>query len=94
MLNISTQKQFNNGIRTLPKNEIIHVFGYRVFSYASIAIAHSNGMAAHTTPHPGAKAVRAWNDQELLMLVELSRNLFGTERLSFQMLTEDDREPL
>jgi hypothetical protein len=58
LLNISTQKQFNNSIRTLPKNEIIPVFGYRVFSYASIAIAHSNGMAAHTTPqpHPGGMA--------------------------------------
>jgi len=37
-----------------------------------------------------AKAGRAWNDQDLLMLVELSRNLFRTERLSFQMLTEDE----
>jgi hypothetical protein len=41
-----------------------------------------------------AKAGRAWNNQELLMLVELSRNLFRTERLSFQMLTEDDGELL
>jgi hypothetical protein len=37
-----------------------------------------------------AKAGRSWNDQDLLMLVELSRNLFRTERLSFQMLTEDE----
>ena len=37
-----------------------------------------------------AKAGRAWIDQDLLMLVELSRNLFRTERLSFQMLTEDE----
>jgi hypothetical protein len=36
-----------------------------------------------------AKAGRAWNDQDLLMLVALSRNLFCTERLTFQMLTED-----
>ena len=37
-----------------------------------------------------ATAGRAWNDQDSLMLVELSRNLFRTERLSFQMLTEDE----
>jgi hypothetical protein len=37
-----------------------------------------------------AKAGRAWNHQDLLMLVKLSRNLFRTERLSFQMLTEDE----
>jgi hypothetical protein len=37
-----------------------------------------------------AKAGRAWNGQDLLMLVELSRNLFRTERLSFQMLSEDE----
>ena len=37
-----------------------------------------------------AKAGRAWNGPDLLMLVELSRNLFRTERLSFQMLTEDE----
>jgi hypothetical protein len=37
-----------------------------------------------------AKAGRAWNDKDLVMLVELSRNLYRTERLSFQMLTEDE----
>jgi hypothetical protein len=37
-----------------------------------------------------AKAGRSWNDQDLFMLVELSRNLFRTEWLSFQMLTEDE----
>lgn len=37
-----------------------------------------------------AKAGRAWQDQDLLLLVELSRNLFKTEKLSREMLTEDD----
>jgi hypothetical protein len=37
-----------------------------------------------------AKAGRAWNGQDLLMLVELSRKLFRTERLSVQMLSEDE----
>ena len=36
-----------------------------------------------------AKAARAWLDQDLILLVELSRNLFMTEKLSKQMLVED-----
>lgn len=37
-----------------------------------------------------AKATRAWQDQDLLMLVELSRNLYRTEKLSAEMLYEDE----
>lgn len=37
-----------------------------------------------------AKATRAWQDQDLLMLVELARNLYRTERLSAEMLYEDE----
>ena len=37
-----------------------------------------------------AKAARAWQDQDLLMLVELSRNLYRTEKLSYQILGEDE----
>jgi hypothetical protein len=37
-----------------------------------------------------AKAGRNWLDQDLLLLVELSRNLFRTERLSRQMLDEEE----
>ena len=36
-----------------------------------------------------AKSGRAWLDQDLILLVELSRNLFMTEKLSKQMLNED-----
>ena len=36
-----------------------------------------------------AKSGRAWLDQDLILLVELSRNLFITEKLSKEMLTED-----
>ena len=37
-----------------------------------------------------AKAGRAWLDQDLLMLVELSRNLYRTEKLSREMLNESE----
>jgi len=37
-----------------------------------------------------SKAARAWNEQDLIMVVELARNLFRTERLSFEMLSEDE----
>jgi hypothetical protein len=37
-----------------------------------------------------AKATRAWKDQDLLLLVELARNLFRTEKLSREMLSEDE----
>ena len=37
-----------------------------------------------------SKAARAWNEQDLIMVVELARNLFRTEKLSFDMLTEDE----
>lgn len=36
-----------------------------------------------------AKAARAWTDQDLLMLVELSRNLYQTEKYSRELLEED-----
>lgn len=37
-----------------------------------------------------AKATRAWQEQDLLMLVELSRNLYRTEKLSREILDEDE----
>jgi hypothetical protein len=37
-----------------------------------------------------AKAGRSWRDQDLLMLVELSRNLYRTEKLSREILSEDE----
>ena len=37
-----------------------------------------------------AKARRAWTDPDLLMLVELARNLYRTEKLSAEMLNEDE----
>lgn len=37
-----------------------------------------------------AKATRAWQDQDLLMLVELARNLYRTEKLSAEMLYEEE----
>ena len=37
-----------------------------------------------------AKAGRAWKDQDLFLLVELSRNLYRTEKLSREMLSEDE----
>ena len=37
-----------------------------------------------------SKATRAWEVQDLLLLVELSRNLFRTEKLSREMLFEDE----
>tara|TARA_Y100000310_G_scaffold339246_1_gene431356 strand:+ start:46 stop:513 length:468 start_codon:yes stop_codon:yes gene_type:complete len=37
-----------------------------------------------------AKATRAWLDQDLILLVELSRNLYRTEKLSKDMLTEEE----
>lgn len=36
------------------------------------------------------KATRAWQEQDLVLLVELARNLYRTEKLSFDMLTEDE----
>lgn len=37
-----------------------------------------------------AKATRAWQQQDLIMLVELSRNLYRTEKLSREILNEDE----
>jgi len=55
-----------------------------------VGVQLGNGVRPYWDKLVKAKAGRAWNDQDLLMLVELSRNLFRTERLSFQMLTEDE----
>jgi hypothetical protein len=37
-----------------------------------------------------AKATRGWQDQDLFLLVELSRNLYRTEKLSAEILNEDE----
>ena len=36
------------------------------------------------------KATRAWTQQDLLVLVELARNLYRTEKLSREILSEDE----
>jgi hypothetical protein len=55
-----------------------------------LGIDLGNGVRPYWDKLVNAKAARAWTDQDLLMLVELSRNLFKTERLSREMLYEDD----
>ncbi|HAB37322.1 MAG TPA: hypothetical protein DCE52_04855 [Rhodobacteraceae bacterium] len=58
--------------------------------YPPAAVELRDGFRPYWDTLVKTKAGRPWNDQDLLMLVELSRNLFRTERLSFQILSEDE----